>query len=53
MIPRPKIVAWLSWLALNTATRSMMSANWLVPDSKMPVILSVSTIGSGIHQPTR
>ena len=54
MMPRPKIVAWLSWLALNTATCSMQLAEAAgCSPPKKAVIFVWSTIGSGICQPTR
>ena len=52
MIPRPKIVAWESWLAENTAT--VRSRSPMPPDSSANAVIALgSTIGRGTCQPTR
>ena len=52
MMPRPKIVAWESWLAENTAT--VRSSSPTPPASlEKADITSASTIGRGTCQPTR
>ena len=51
MIPRPKMVAWESWLAENTAT--VRSRSPTPPCLAKADIASASMIGSGTCQPTR
>jgi len=52
MIPRPKMVAWESWLAEKTAT--VFSRSPTPPASSAKAVIAFgSTIGSGTCQPTR
>jgi hypothetical protein len=49
MIPKPKIVTWVNWLALNTATCCITSAiPPASPDVAAACTFAGSTIGRGI-----